>query len=149
VTVAESSRWRCSWQSEWRRAASGERRILGLELAAGNDDGNAWAPFLHGLLERGLAGVRPVISDAHPGLVPAVRSLLLGAAWQRCRVHATRNATQILPDIPWCDPASLWAHPPGSFDETTVAAAIERATRPNAEGRAGRAVFFFRDLDSI
>ena len=33
-----------------------------------------------------------VISDAHPGLVAAVEATLLGAAWQRCRVHATRNA---------------------------------------------------------
>src|SRR5450759_2316224 len=66
-------------------AATGERRILGLELAAGNDEGNAWAPFLAGLVERGLAGVRLVISDAHRGLVAAVRRTLLGAAWQRCR----------------------------------------------------------------
>jgi len=27
-------------------ASTGERRVLGLELAAGNDEGNAWAPFL-------------------------------------------------------------------------------------------------------
>src|SRR5664280_1951577 len=39
-------------------ASTGERRILGLELAAGNDEGNAWAPFLRGLVERGL-GRRP------------------------------------------------------------------------------------------
>jgi transposase-like protein len=57
-------------------ASTGERRILGLELAAGNDEGNAWAPFLHGLVERGLGGVRLVISDAHRGLVAAVRATL-------------------------------------------------------------------------
>ncbi len=76
-------------------AASGERRILGLELAAGNDEGNAWAGFLGGLIERGLAGVRLVISDAHRGLVAAIRELLLGAAWQRCRVHYAEP--QIMP----------------------------------------------------
>ena len=78
-------------------ASTGERRILGLELAAGNDEGNAWAPFLRGLVERGLAGVRLVISDAHRGLVAAVRETLLGAAWQRCRVHFTRNAQALVP----------------------------------------------------
>jgi len=78
-------------------ATSGERRILGLELAAGNDEGNAWAGFLGGLLERGLAGVRLVISDAHRGLVVAIRETLLGAAWQRCRVHFTRNAQALVP----------------------------------------------------
>ncbi len=69
-------------------ASTGERRILGLELAAGNDEGNAWAPFLGGLVERGLGGVRLVISDAHRGLVAAVRETLLGAAWQRSSVHS-------------------------------------------------------------
>ena len=78
-------------------AATGERRILGLELAAGNDEGNAWAPFLRSLVERGLAGVRLAISDAHRGLVVAIRETLLGAAWQRCRVHFTRNAQALVP----------------------------------------------------
>jgi len=71
--------------------------VLGLELAAGNDEGNAWAPFLSRLVERGLAGVRLVISDAHRGLVRAIDELLLGAAWQRCRVHFTRNAQALVP----------------------------------------------------
>jgi len=59
-------------------ASTGERRILGLELAAGNDEGNAWGPFLRGLVERGPSGVRLVISDAHRGLVAAIRETLLG-----------------------------------------------------------------------
>ena len=47
-------------------AVSGERRILGLELAPGNDEGSAWPAFIRSLCERGLAGVRLVISDDHP-----------------------------------------------------------------------------------
>ena len=78
-------------------AASGERRILGLELAAGNDEGSAWPAFIRSLIERGLAGVRLVISDDHRGLVKAVREQLLGASWQRCRVHCTRNAQDLVP----------------------------------------------------
>jgi transposase-like protein len=78
-------------------AASGERRILGLELAAGNDEGSAWPAFIRSLVERGLGGVRLVISDDHRGLVKAVREQLLGAAWQRCRVHCTRNAQDLVP----------------------------------------------------
>jgi putative transposase len=76
---------------------SGERRILGLELAAGNDEGAAWPAFIRSLVDRGLAGVRLVISDDHRGLVKAVREQLLGAAWQRCRVHCTRNAQDLVP----------------------------------------------------
>ncbi len=78
-------------------SGSGERRILGLELAAGNDEGSAWPTFIRSLVERGLGGVRLVISDDHRGLVKAVREQLLGAAWQRCRVHCTRNAQDLVP----------------------------------------------------
>jgi transposase-like protein len=78
-------------------AATGERRILGLELAPGNDEGSAWPAFIRSLVERGLNGVRLVISDDHRGLVKAVGEQLLGAAWQRCRVHFTRNAQDLVP----------------------------------------------------
>lgn len=57
-------------------AASGERRVLGLELAAGNDEGSAWAAVIRRLVKRGLAGVRLVISDDHRGQVKAVREQL-------------------------------------------------------------------------
>jgi putative transposase len=76
---------------------TGERRILGLELAPGNDEGSAWPGFIGRLVERGLTGVRLVISDAHRGLVAAVGEQLLGASWQRCRVHFTRNAQDLVP----------------------------------------------------
>lgn len=78
-------------------AVTGERRVLGLELAAGNDEGSAWPTFIRGLVERGLHGVRLVISDDHAGLVKAVREQLLGSGWQRCRVHFTRNAQDLVP----------------------------------------------------
>jgi len=76
---------------------SGERRILGLDLAPGNTEGSAWSGFIGGLVERGLSGVRLVISDADAGLVTAVHEQLLGASWQRCRVHFTRNAQDLVP----------------------------------------------------
>ena len=78
-------------------AANGERRVLGLELSAGNDEGSAWPRFIRSLVERGLHGVRLVISDDHAGLVKAVREQLLGSSWQRCRVHFTRNAQELVP----------------------------------------------------
>ena len=78
-------------------AATGERRILGLELSPGNDEGSAWPAFIRGLVERGLHGVRLVISDDHAGLVKAVGEQLLGSGWQRCRVHFTRNAQDLVP----------------------------------------------------
>jgi transposase-like protein len=78
-------------------ATTGERRVLGLELSPGNDEGSAWPRFIRGLVERGLHGVRLVVSDDHAGLVKAVREQLLGSGWQRCRVHFTRNAQDLVP----------------------------------------------------
>jgi transposase-like protein len=78
-------------------ATTGERRVLGLELSPGNDEGSAWPTFIRGLVGRGLHGVRLVISDDHAGLVKAVQHELLGSGWQRCRVHFTRNAQDLVP----------------------------------------------------
>ena len=38
-----------------------------------------------------------IISDAHAGLKAAISSVLLGAAWQRCRVHFLRNVLAQVP----------------------------------------------------
>ena len=38
-----------------------------------------------------------VISDAHSGLRNAIEAVLLGAAWQRCRVHFLRNVLAQVP----------------------------------------------------
>ena len=43
------------------------------------------------MARRGLRGVKLVISDAHEGLKAAIRRVV-GASWQRCRVHWMRNA---------------------------------------------------------
>jgi transposase-like protein len=70
--------------------ADGHREVLGVDI--GNSENETfWTEFLRGLADRGLAGVQLVISDAHAGLVAAIRRVLQDAAWQRCRVHAKRN----------------------------------------------------------
>ena len=66
--------------------AEGHREVLGFDVIT-TEDGAGWLAFLRGLVARGLAGTTLVISDAHPGLVDAVRSTLTGATWQRCRTH--------------------------------------------------------------
>ena len=47
--------------------------------------------------ERGLAGVRLVISDQHAGLVAALGRILQGVGHQRCRVHFARNLLALVP----------------------------------------------------
>jgi transposase-like protein len=75
---------------------SGEREVLGLDVGP-SEDGAFWLSFLRSLVARGLSGVRLVTSDAHRGLKGAVEAVLVGASWQRCRVHFMRNALSLVP----------------------------------------------------
>ncbi len=75
---------------------TGDREVLGLAVGD-SEDGAFWTAFLRSLRARGLAGVRLVISDAHEGLKGAIAAVLLGAAWQRCRVHFLRNVLTRIP----------------------------------------------------
>jgi putative transposase len=75
---------------------TGEREILGLDIGS-SEDGAFWTVFLRSLLARGLQGAELVISDAHEGLKEAVFKVLIGASWQRCRVHFTRNVLAYVP----------------------------------------------------
>jgi putative transposase len=74
----------------------GDREVLGLAVGD-SEDGAFWTAFLRSLKARGLSGVQLVISDAHEGLKGAIAGILLGAAWQRCRVHFMRNVLARVP----------------------------------------------------
>jgi putative transposase len=74
----------------------GHREVLGLAVGD-SEDGAFWTAFLRGLRARGLSGVKLVISDAHEGLRSAIGAVLVGAAWQRCRVHFMRNVLARVP----------------------------------------------------
>ncbi|GMA20894.1 IS256 family transposase [Arsenicicoccus piscis] len=84
-------------------SAHGRREILGMAVGD-SETTDFWTEFLRGLRARGLnpskpghpEGVALVISDAHAGLKAAVKAVLPGAGWQRCRVHFARNVTQTL-----------------------------------------------------
>jgi putative transposase len=76
--------------------ADGFREILGCDTFTSEDEA-AWRVFLAGLVERGLAGVRLVVSDDHRGLTNAIDALLPGASWQRCRTHFMRNLLTRVP----------------------------------------------------
>jgi putative transposase len=69
---------------------TGEREVLGFALGASEEEA-FWLDFLRSLVRRGLNGVQLVTSDAHEGLKAALGKVLIGASWQRCRVHFMRN----------------------------------------------------------
>src|SRR5216684_2232237 len=68
----------------------GRREVLGMTV--GHSEAEPfWVEFLRSLARRGLRGAKLVISDAHEGLKAAIVKVL-GATWQRCRVHFMRTA---------------------------------------------------------
>ncbi len=74
----------------------GFREVLAVEVA-GSEKGVAYASLLWGLIDRGLKGVRLVISDDHEGIKAAVSGELPGVDWQRCVVHFERNVLAHVP----------------------------------------------------
>jgi transposase-like protein len=75
---------------------AGDREVLGCDVGD-SEDGAFWTAFLRSLRARGLGGTQLVISDAHQGLVHSIEAVLLGASWQRCRVHFMRNVLAKIP----------------------------------------------------
>jgi putative transposase len=68
----------------------GRREVIGVTVMPSEAE-TFWTDFLRSLTRRGLRSVRLVVSDAHEGL-KAATAKVLGASWQRCRVHFMRNA---------------------------------------------------------
>jgi transposase-like protein len=94
-----------SWAGEVRNVsllvasavnAEGFREILGICEGA-KEDKSGWSAFLRHLVERGLKGVRLIISDACRGLVESAAEYLPDALWQRCMVHFYRNIFSHVP----------------------------------------------------
>jgi transposase-like protein len=67
----------------------GCREILGARIADGEDE-LFWSGLFQELADRGLSGVKLVISDGHKGIQKAVEKSFLGASWQMCHVHFIR-----------------------------------------------------------
>ena len=94
-----------SWAGEVRNvsllvaiAVNGEgyREILGIVEGA-KEDKAGWSGFLKHLKERGLKGVRLIISDACIGLAESAAEYYPDAGWQRCVVHFYRNVFSHVP----------------------------------------------------
>jgi len=67
----------------------GYREILGARIADGEDE-LFWTGLFDDLKDRGLSGVKLVVSDGHKGIQKAVEKSFLGASWQMCHVHFIR-----------------------------------------------------------
>ena len=103
----------------WVTSQPGQRR--GIRLAV-----------LHPCARRARSvGVGLVISDDHAGLVRAVREQLLGSGWQRCRVHFTRNAQDLVP------------RSARSMVASAIRAVFEQPDEASARDQCGRVIAAF------
>jgi len=59
----------------------GYREILGARIADGEDE-LFWSSLFEELKERGLSGVKLIVSDGHKGIQKAIEASFLGASWQ-------------------------------------------------------------------
>ena len=94
-----------SWGGEVKNVAvlvaigvreDGYREILGV-VEGIKEDTESWRNFLRHLKERGLKGVRLLVSDKCLGLWEAVGEFYPEASWQRCMVHWYRNVMSVVP----------------------------------------------------
>jgi putative transposase len=76
--------------------ADGFRQVLGV-CEGMKEDAESWRSFLRQLKQRGLKGVRLIVSDKCLGLVEALGECYPDAAWQRCVVHFYRNVFSVVP----------------------------------------------------
>jgi transposase-like protein len=104
-----------SWAGEVRNISvlvaigigiDGFRQILG--VAEGEkEDLEGWRGFLRHLRDRGLKGVRLIISDACRGLVEAAAEVYPKTDWQRCVVHFYRNVFSHVPNTKMAEVARM------------------------------------------
>ena len=128
--------------------ADGHREVLGLDVGDSENE-TFWREFLTSLTDRGLAGVRLVISDAHAGLIKAIRRCFQGTAWQRCRVHEMRNLLsaanhrhrQVIAALI----RTIFVQPDAATATTQLRAVVEQL-RPYAPGVAERLEAMEADL---
>ena len=80
----------------------GHREVLGVSVMD-KETKESYADFFGGLKVRGLNKVDLGVSDNHAGLVSAFKETFLGASWQRCHTHFSRNMLDKTPKKHWAE----------------------------------------------
>jgi transposase-like protein len=70
--------------------AQGRREVLDWRVCDSESE-QSWGEAFRSLKDRGLRGLRAIVSDAHGGIRAAIARHFQGVAWQRCRVHYHRE----------------------------------------------------------
>jgi putative transposase len=108
--------------------SDGKRSILGVSVSLSEAEVH-WREFLASLQDRGLHGVRYIVSDDHAGLREARQARFPGVPWQRCQFHLQQNAMHYVPKVALRDEAAA-----------DLRAVFNASDRIEAERRLGQIV---------
>lgn len=70
--------------------ALGKREVLDWRVCDSESE-QTWGEVFRSLKDRGMRGIKLVVSDAHSGIRAAIARHFQGVVWQRCRVHYKRE----------------------------------------------------------
>jgi transposase-like protein len=100
----------------------GRRSVLGCSVELSEAE-HHWRKFVQSLQDRGMHGLKLVVSDDHAGLKAARQAVMPGVPWQRCQFHTIQNAM---------------AHVPKASMRTDVARDIKRIFNADDAAEADR-----------
>lgn len=125
-------------------AEDGFRDILGVCEGA-KEDTESWSNFLRHLKQRGLKGVRLVISDKCLGLVEALGEFYPDCRWQRCVVHFYRNVFSVVPNGKVKEVAAMLKAIHAQEDRVEAQKKAEAVANKLQDMKLARAAEFVRD----
>ena len=76
---------------------SGHRTVLGVSVSLSEAEVH-WRDFLESLNNRGMHGLKYIVSDDHSGLRAARQAVFPACPWQRCQFHLAQNAMHHTPN---------------------------------------------------
>ena len=128
----------------------GRREIIGFDSYE-TESAQTWKQFLTGLKKRGLAQMSMITSDAHSGLIAALKEVFPEVPWQRCQYHFLKN---ILEQAPKKEQAGLQSELREMFNasgysqvDVNVSQHSFADQHRNAQGFEGRFQTFARNGD--
>ena len=74
----------------------GQREILGFNVYD-KENNDTWYSFMKSLSDRGLHDILMITSDAHEGIINAIKKVFPNVPWQRCQFHFTKNILDKVP----------------------------------------------------
>lgn len=102
---------------------AGYREILSVEIADLESEAT-WGETFRKLKQRGLKGVKFIVSDNHKGIKAAVTKHFTGCMWQRCKVHYLRN---LMGMVKWKDKKTIVKMLQYIWDSEKIEEAREKA----------------------